>query len=237
MKIDDLFLNVHKLFRSGYNKTKISNELGLHRGTVRKWLGLTEPPLSRYKNYSLIDLVYLNTGIYSYLLGLYLGDGYINSCSNTFKLRFFLDKKYVDLNRFVHKQMNELFKENKISISNRDTWEVYTVYNNDLPVVFPQHGKGKKHERKIELLDWQLKIIDWKELMKGLFHSDGCFYKSKGRYFYEFKNFSPDIINIFKCCCEKNNIEYTFGERVIRIYKKNSVQKMKDLIGTKEFII
>src|SRR5207248_3649839 len=43
-------------------------------------------------------------------------------------------------------------------------------------VAFPQHGPGKKHQRRIELVDWQREITHAhpRELIRGLIHSDGC---------------------------------------------------------------
>jgi hypothetical protein len=45
----------------------------------------------------------------------------------------------------------------------------------DWAVLFPQHGPGKKHERKIELVAWQLEITHryTQEFIRGLVHSDG----------------------------------------------------------------
>ncbi len=44
------------------------------------------------------------------------------------------------------------------------------------PEAFPQHGPGRKHERRIELAPWQREIVDEfpQELVCGLLHSDGC---------------------------------------------------------------
>lgn len=36
----------------------------------------------------------------------------------------------------------------------KKTTTVIYVYSNQLLKLFPQHGKGKKHERKIELTEW-----------------------------------------------------------------------------------
>lgn len=43
------------------------------------------------------------------------------------------------------------------------------------PCLFPQHGPGRKHLRKIELQSWQLTIVMAHpgRLARGLFHSDG----------------------------------------------------------------
>ena len=43
------------------------------------------------------------------------------------------------------------------------------------PCLFPQHGPGRKHTRRIELADWQQAIVERYpgDFARGLFHSDG----------------------------------------------------------------
>jgi hypothetical protein len=43
------------------------------------------------------------------------------------------------------------------------------------PCLFPQHGRGRKHERRIALETWQRSIVDAfpGQLARGLCHSDG----------------------------------------------------------------
>ena len=43
------------------------------------------------------------------------------------------------------------------------------------PCLFPQHAPGRKHHRKIELVDWQREIVDEKPgpFLRGLIHTDG----------------------------------------------------------------
>ena len=50
-----------------------------------------------------------------------------------------------------------------------------TSYSGTWPCLFPQHGPGKKHLRRIESADWQQVIANWYpgELTRGLIHSDG----------------------------------------------------------------
>jgi hypothetical protein len=42
--------------------------------------------------------------------------------------------------------------------------------------VFPQHGPGRKHQRRIELEPWQRTIVEQHphRFVRGLLHSDGC---------------------------------------------------------------
>jgi hypothetical protein len=48
-------------------------------------------------------------------------------------------------------------------------------YSKHWPCLFPQHGPGRKHLRKIELREWQEVIVERYsgEFAKGLIHSDG----------------------------------------------------------------
>ena len=47
---------------------------------------------------------------------------------------------------------------------------------NAWPCLFPQHGPGRKHERRIVLASWQQEIVEAKgeAFLRGTIHSDGC---------------------------------------------------------------
>jgi hypothetical protein len=81
-------------------------------------------------------------------------------------------------------------------------------YWNHWPCLFPQHGRGRKHERSLTLADWQRETIESHpaDFLRGLFHSDGCRVNNwatrqvageKRRYEYgrwQFVNESPEIM-------------------------------------------
>jgi hypothetical protein len=114
---------------------------------------------------------------------------------------------------------------------------------------FPPHGRGRKHNRKIELVDWQREITTAhpRELLRGLIHSDGCRtmnrFKTKlpsgrvaayeySRYF--FSNLSEDIRGIFCEHCELLGIRWTQSNpRNISISHRKSVALMDEFIGPK----
>jgi hypothetical protein len=114
---------------------------------------------------------------------------------------------------------------------------------------FPQHGVGRKHERSIELVDWQREITTShpEALLRGLIHSDGCRtmnrFKTKlpsgrvaayeyPRYF--FSNLSEDIRRIFCEQCELLGIRWTQSNpRNISISHRKSVALMDEFIGPK----
>jgi hypothetical protein len=81
------------------------------------------------------------------------------------------------------------------------------------PCLFPQHGPGRKHLRKIELYEWQEVIVRKcsGEFAKGLFHSDGWRGNNRvrrtladGDHWYEYPRyqFSNESGDILRLCGE-----------------------------------
>lgn len=187
---------------------------------------------------------------YSYILGLYLGDGYVCKTSRTYKLRIALDIKYNDLNNYAKQSLQNIFPNNKtyiLKIKNKKkdkyTMIELSIHNNIIPKLFPQFGNGKKHTRNIELNDWQLEILNIKYLMLGLFHSDGCyFYNNKTKKFnYQFTNLSKQLIDLYQNCLNdfkiKNFITKTIVNNSIKynvvVSSKKDVSKLYKLLGNK----
>ncbi|MBK8295443.1 MAG: hypothetical protein IPK93_12045 [Solirubrobacterales bacterium] len=114
--------------------------------------------------------------------------------------------------------------------------------------MFPQHAPGKKLDRKIELVDWQLAIVKTfpHQLIRGLTHSDGsrCLNTfsvrlkdgpkeySYPRYF--FTNYSTDIQGIFTDACGQPGIRWSRSYwRNISISHRDSVAKLDEFVGPK----
>jgi len=183
----------------------------------------------------MVDYIKGKEESYSYILGLYLGDGYINSTERTYRLRIALDSKYPKVINECEKHLKILLPNNKVNRVIRKVTTTYvSVYSNKLPLLFPQHGVGKKLERKIELSDWQKGIIINDLFLKRLYQSDGSYYKSRDYYFYNFRNHSLDILNIYKSTCDELNILYTETKHTINHYRQSEVKKLNDIIGTKK---
>lgn len=198
---------------------------------------------------------------YAYMLGMYLGDGYIVKKPRTYALRVFLDYKYPKIIERVSNNMKIIFPRNSVTHILKD-WKgkhscvELVIYNNNIPKKFPQHGPGKKHERPIVLESWQKVIVDKysKQFLRGLFESDGSRYESKikrkdnEQYYtywnYNFTNVSLDITNLVIDTLKKLNISYRlqhkYGNRnhekqyFITISKKTDVVFMDTFIGRKE---
>jgi hypothetical protein len=117
------------------------------------------------------------------------------------------------------------------------------------PVVLPQHGPGRKHDRKIELAEWQREIVDRfpHEFLRGLLHSDGCRTVNRfqtrlpsGRvaeYAYArwfFSNRSADIRGLFCEYCERLGIRWTQSNpRNISVSHRTSVALLDSFVGPK----
>jgi hypothetical protein len=65
---------------------------------------------------------------------------------------------------------------NKVSRTPKIGCTEVASYSKHWPCLFPQHGPGRKHERRIELVPWQQELVDLdpRPLVRGLLHSDGC---------------------------------------------------------------
>ena len=108
------------------------------------------------------------------------------------------------------------------------------------PLLFPQHGPGRKHERKIELAPWQQRIVDEypREFVRGLIHSDGCRVlnrvngKDYPRYF--FKQVSDDIRQLFCETCDRLGIRYRHNRPTeVSIARAPSVALLDSFVGPK----
>ena len=117
------------------------------------------------------------------------------------------------------------------------------------PEAFPQHGPGRKHTRKIELVPWQREIVDRhpREFLRGLLHSDGCRTINRfttrlpsGRvaeYAYPrwfFSNRSDDIRGLFCEYCERLGIRWTQSNpRNISVAHRASVALVDSFVPVK----
>lgn len=166
---------------------------------------------------------------YSYLLGLYLGDGHLSydrkrgGRSYTLVITNHID--LVNMNNRIQESMKILFPNKSIHLyqKKREDGKIHngldiklTAIN--LHLLFP-HGDGKKHTRKIELTQWQSKIIDEfpKEFIKGMIESDGCRFAPRKKQcptyiIYQFSNCSIDLHLILQNAAKKIGVNFTFRE-------------------------
>jgi hypothetical protein len=184
---------------------------------------------------------------YSYLLGLYLGDGLISRHPReVYRLRVFLDPKYPLIIRECEAAASIVLPASRVGIYRRQAENVSEVgsYSTHWPHLFPQHGPGPKHKRPIALQPWQQRIVDRHpgRLLRGLIHSDGCrmtnrIRRPKKTYTYPryfFSNKSLDIQGIFCDACDRLGIAWRQdGPWEISVARRDSVAVMDRYVGPK----
>jgi len=247
MKYDiEIIKKVVSDFKNGKNKSQLSKEYNIPRATLKYWIQneftMKENRTSDKSIEVIIDDIKSKKSVYNFILGLYLGDGNISRNKMSYKLRIVQDSKYKNSIKEICKELKYFFGKNT-TIQNSQGCKIITIHDKNLPLYFPQHGVGKKHNRKIELVDYQTENIDYESLLKGLWISDGSFYKAilSEKYSYErynFTNKSVDIISLFEECLRKIDVRYTKDVRKdlvwrIQIQKKSEVDKMKKVVGIK----
>ena len=97
-----------------------------------------------------------------YLLGLYLGDGYIARIQRSYALRIYLNRKQADVIARVRHAIEIVMPDRRVNEVQRRVTPVteVTCYSAAWPYVFPQHGPGRKHTRHISLTEWQRAIVE-----------------------------------------------------------------------------
>jgi hypothetical protein len=184
---------------------------------------------------------------YAYLLGLYLGDGCLSEQRRgVMRLRIVLDQRYP---RIIHEcfcAMQELLPLNRPRVQALHSCRAVEVgiSSKQLPCLFPQHGRGPKHARRIALTDWQQEMVTRPPdlLLRGLIHSDGCrslntIHHPKKTYSYPrytFSNRSDDIRGIFCDACDLLGIEWRVMNRWnISVARGEAVTRMDEFVGPK----
>lgn len=177
---------------------------------------------------------------YAYLLGLYLGDGCLaHHPRDVFKLRIFLDRKYPGIVDECSVSMTSVGPNGARRLLRDNCFEVFSYWKG-WPCLLPQHGPGRKHERPIELADWQRWHVlrNPRLLLRGLIHSDGCRSINTGRGGwrnprYTFSNVSDDIRRIFCETCDPVGIRWTLAPRTVYVSRKADVALLDEFIGPK----
>lgn len=250
--------------KEGLGASAVARRLGISRGAVRDWYagklprhsrtispsGKSIPPACHrcgLEQHQLEDL----PREYVYLLGLYLGDGTISKHRRgVHRLRIFLDKKYPGIVGECEVAMGRVMPASTparyLTVSN--CFQV-SSYSKAWPCLFPQHGPGRKHTRRIWLADWQQELAEhWPEaLLRGMIQSDGCrFTNTRGKSDtwsaprYAFGNVSSDVTTIFCTACDKLGLHWTAAFRederkavTIYVSRKADVARMDEFVGPK----
>jgi Homeodomain-like domain len=247
------YRRVLELVADGDNDCEIARKTGVPRRTISDWRNgrniarrLAREVGCPHCGQPTHDLSRVEPS-YAYLLGLYLGDGHIVRAGRTWRLRIFLDLKWLRIILLCGNAMERVFYTNRVAMFCPQRWSwcaVVSVYSSQLPCLFPQHGPGMKHLRRIELAEWQQEIVEahTEPFLRGLIHSDGCRFINRvrvgGKTYeyprYNFTNASAEIRKLFTDGCDRLGVEWRrMNARNISVARRESVVRLDEFIGPK----
>jgi hypothetical protein len=174
------------------------------------------------------------------LLGLYLGDGCLSEARRgVYKLRIICSDAYPDLMDECELSMLEMLPNKVGRVHRQGCTEIYS-HSKHWICLFPQHGRGRKHERSIVLDYWQQRIVDRfpAPFVRGLIHSDGCRVLNRVKNTdyprYHFTNVSDDIRGL---CCRAFDllgVDWRQNNRFsLSVARRASVQLLDQFVGPK----
>jgi hypothetical protein len=233
------------LHSQGLSSYAISRKTGIARSTLLHWLDEPARALARARSREVYPA--RAPDVYAYLLGLYLGDGWIRRYPRTWQLVLTLDSRYEGIVRDARRAVRTFTPSGMTRVRRRrDARAVdVTAYGRHWLSLFPQHGPGRKHHRTIVLSNWQRDITHGhpEDLLRGLIQSDGCrviasIRAPKGRRYayarYYFSNRSPDIRAIFCEHLDLLSIEWTQSmDYVIQVARRPAVEALDRFVGPK----
>ena len=243
------------LVRNGATLTAVSKATGINRSTLREW---RDHPDTAYRlrascprcaNHPVLPEPESD---YAYLLGLYLGDGCISAAGDpakgVWKLRIMCCDAWPGLIEECVRAIQAVRPANKVFTQQKPGCTEVGSCSRHWPCLFPQHGPGEKHLRKIELAEWQRGIVGRHpgKLARGLLHSDGYrgINRVRGRladgdHWYEyprylFVNESVDILRLCGETLDRLGVEWRFSKpNTISVAKRGAVARLDEFVGAK----
>jgi hypothetical protein len=186
---------------------------------------------------------------YAYLLGLYLGDGHIvRGPRDVYVLAIACSDDWPGLMAAARQAMAAVMPASSVCGVKQTGCTMIKSYSKHWACLFPQHGPGRKHQRKIELAQWQ-EIIVRKypgEFARGLFHSDGWRGVNRvrrtladGDHWYEylrymFGNESVDILRLCGEVLDRLGVTWRYSRRnSISVARREAVARLDEFVGPK----
>ncbi|GAA4219025.1 hypothetical protein GCM10022220_54730 [Actinocatenispora rupis] len=238
---------------SGTPLAEIARQLEVPKGTVAHWLyGVRarqmaarrrSAPVRRCAGCSGDPAHLADAPAYAYLLGQYLGDGHLVTSARVPVLRVYCALDYPDIIDECRRAMLRVHARS-VSVVPRRGCVAVQSYSTHWPCLFPQHGPGMKHQRRIELADWQRGVVDtWPEpFLRGLIHADGCrslnTVVTRGKTYryprYFFSNESVDILRICGEALDRVGVEWRFTRRnCLSVARREGVARLDSFVGAK----
>lgn len=246
---------VRELAAAGHNHCEIARRTGIPRTTLRGWLTGREPVTGSARRRGSCarcgdighPLPQTVPHAYAYLLGLYLGDGcLLRHPRGVYRLHITLDAAHPVIAEECRAAMRLVMPLSVATCRRHPRWRMLDVvsYSTHWPHLFPQHGPGRKHERRIVLEPWQRRVVERYpgRLLRGLIHSDGCRVENRIRHpqktyvysRYFFSNRSPEIQRIFCEACDRLGIAWRQdGPWNVSVARREAVAIMDRHVGPK----
>jgi len=178
---------------------------------------------------------------YRDMLGMYLGDGHLVLIRKTYRLEISLHERQTQVIDRVTRTIVALRSGHPVGLRCRGSVRIVSAYANAWPLLFPQHGAGRKHERPIVLEPWQRSIVEKRpaEFLQGCIESDGCRHRRVvgGRNYpaYAFTNHSSDILQIYVWACGLIGLRPRRANRVtVSLARRADVAMLDELFGSQK---
>lgn len=191
----------------------------------------------------------MNESSYAYLLGLYLGDGHITrGPRDVYVLAIACCDDWPGLMTAARQAMSAVMPTSSVSCVQQTGCTMVKSYSKHWMCLFPQHGPGRKHQRKIELEQWQDAIVRKfpGEFARGLFHSDGWRGANRvrkrladGDRWYEyprytFSNESGDNLRLCGEALDRLGVAWRFSRpNAISVARREAVARLDEFVGPK----
>jgi len=251
----DKVKEVFALRRAGLIQREVASKTGVSLGQVRKWLTAGEDVVlagpmrlaaSVHSAGSCSLIEDLPVRSYAYLLGQYPGDGCLVAMKRgVLKLVITTCDDYPGIRNEVRRAIEAVMPGRVVNGAAKQGCVDLYCYSKHWPCLFPQHGPGRKHKRKIELAPWQHELAMRQapdDFVRGLIHSDGCRAINRvvvrGKRYeyvrYFFSNRSRDIRLLFLEACGSLGIEARHSNAfTVSVARRHSVALLEEIVGPK----
>jgi len=239
------------LSKQGLIDREVAQITGVPISAVRKWRtgSRRAPGRERKRDCPRCSGRPLDEPAYAYLLGLYLGDGCLTrGRRDVYALSIACCDDWPGLLAAAKSAMSAVMPASGVFSVRRVGMTEVKSTSKHWPCLFPQHGPGRKHTRKIELAEWQRAIVERYpgDFARGLFHSDGCRGVNRVRrkwgeverwYEYQrylFVNNSEDILRLCGQTLDRLGVAWRFSKpNTISVARKKGVARLDEFVGPK----
>jgi hypothetical protein len=188
---------------------------------------------------------------YAYLLGQYLGDGCLGAFPRgVWSLRIACGDAWPGIKEECISAIMAVHPGGKVfEVRDQGCVQVTSLWKHWI-CHFPQHGRGRKHERTIAFEPWQHDIVveHTGRFLRGLFHSDGCRFTNRVAYRnrdgglrreyayprYSFDNRSSDILTLCGSALDRLAIPWRYAKpTTISVARREAVAALDRIVGPK----